>query len=299
MGLWYEVESNNGKHITCRLKGKFKLQDKKITNPVAVGDEVTLIEDPGDPSTMIISEISPRRNYMLRTSPKKKGHSHMIAANIDQAVLMATVAKPKTSLGFIDRFLVTAEAFRIPCVIICNKMDLLVPEEKLALKEKMKEYAELGYSVEFISALQDDDLIKVNSILKNKTSLISGHSGVGKSTLVNKIVPHADQKTAEISDFVNKGTHSTTFAQRFRVFQDTYIIDTPGIKELGIAEIESHELSHYFPELRELLGQCKFNDCTHTHEPGCAIADAYEHGEISPSRYDSYLSMLLGEDNRR
>ncbi len=299
MGLWYEVENDQGKRHTCRLKGKFKLQNKKITNPVAVGDEVTLIDDPGDPSTKIISEILPRKNYMLRTSPKKKGHSHMIAANIDQAVLMATVAKPRTSLGFIDRFLVTAEAFRIPGVIICNKIDLLDEEEQAGLKEKMIEYTDLGYGVEYISALDENDLPKIKKILEAKTSLLSGHSGVGKSTLVNQLVPHANQKTSEISDFVNKGTHSTTFAQRFRVFKDTYIIDTPGIKELGLAEIESDELSHYFPELRKLLGQCKFNNCTHTHEPGCAIQGAYEAGEISQTRYDSYLSMLIGDDNRR
>ena len=299
MGLWYEVENQQGKSFTSRLKGKFKLENKKITNPVAVGDQVIISEDPGDKNSWIISEILPRRNYMLRTSPKKKGHSHMIASNIDQAILMATVARPRTSLGFIDRFLVTAEAFRIPGVIICNKMDLLSKEEQIGLREKMTEYSELGYLVEYISAIDQSDIPKINALLEKKTSLLSGHSGVGKSTLVNKLAPQAQQKTAEISDFVNKGVHSTTFAQRFRVFDDTYIIDTPGIKELGISEIESHELSHYFPELRKYLGQCKFNNCTHTHEPGCAIAGAFEAGEISGTRYDSYLSMLIGEDNRR
>ena len=299
MGLWYEVENQQGKSFTSRLKGKFKLENKKITNPVAVGDQVIISEDPGDKNSWIISEILPRRNYMLRTSPKKKGHSHMIASNIDQAILMATVARPRTSLGFIDRFLVTAEAFRIPGVIICNKMDLLSKEEQIGLREKMTEYSELGYLVEYISAIDQSDIPKINALLEKKTSLLSGHSGVGKSTLVNKLAPQAQQKTAEISDFVNKGVHSTTFAQRFRVFDDTYIIDTPGIKELGISEIESHELSHYFPELRKYLVQCKFNNCTHTHEPGCAIAGAFEAGEISGTRYDSYLSMLIGEDNRR
>ncbi|MEO9967544.1 MAG: ribosome small subunit-dependent GTPase A [Reichenbachiella sp.] len=299
MGLWYLVEGSDGTSYQCRLKGKFKLENKKISNPVAVGDKVDLIDDEGNKDAKIIATIHPRRNYIIRTSPKKKGHGHIIASNIDLAVIVATVATPRTSLGFIDRFLVTAEAFRIPAMVLCNKIDLLSPEELSGLKEKMKEYENLGYQTAFISALDKKDIESFKKRLSNQTTLISGHSGVGKSTLVNNLIPEADQKTSEISEFSEKGIHTTTFAERFRVADDSYIIDTPGIKELGLAEIESHELSHYFPELRELLGQCKFNNCTHTHEPGCAIASAYEEGEISQSRYDSYLSMLLGDDNRR
>lgn len=299
MGLWYLVEGASGASYHCRLKGKFKLENIKISNPVAVGDIVELIEDEGNSEAWIISKILPRENYIIRTSPKKKGHGHIIASNIDLAVIVATVSTPKTSLGFIDRFLVTAEAFRIPAMVLCNKIDLLSDEELVALKAKMKEYEILGYQIEYISALNTDDITRFKKSLANQTTLISGHSGVGKSTIVNQLIPEAEQKTSEISEFSEKGIHTTTFAERFKVAEKSYIIDTPGIKELGLAEIEKEELSHYFPELRELLGQCKFNNCTHTHEPGCAIAAAYERGEISQSRYDSYLSMLLGDDNRR
>lgn len=299
MGLWYLVEGANGSHYQCRLKGKFKLENKKISNPVAVGDKVEMIEDEGNTEARIISKILPRENYIIRTSPKKKGHGHIIASNIDLAVIVATVANPRTSLGFIDRFLVTAEAFRIPAMILCNKIDLLSEEELVGLKEKMKEYEALGYQTGFISALNPKDISNFKKSILKQTTLISGHSGVGKSTIVNQLIPEAEQKTSEISEFSEKGIHTTTFAERFKVADHSYIIDTPGIKELGLAEIEKEELSHYFPELRELLGQCKFNNCTHTHEPGCAIAAAYEQGEISQSRYDSYLSMLLGDDNRR
>ena len=299
MGLWYLVQDESGLVHNCRLKGKFKLQGKKVSNPVAVGDRVTLIDDVSGDHTMIINQILPRDNYIVRTSPKKKGHSHIVASNLDQAIVIATVAEPRTSLGFIDRFLVSAEAYRIPAVIICNKIDLLSDDQLVALKEKMEEYVDLGYTVTYLSALDIDQVNQLKNLLANKTSLISGHSGVGKSTLINQLVPAAEQKTSEISDFVGKGTHTTTFAERFSLDASTHVIDTPGIKELGIAEIESEELSHYFPEFRAYLGQCKFNNCTHTHEPGCVIAHAYEAGEISQTRYDSYLSMLLGDDNRR
>lgn len=299
MGLWYQVETADGQMHSCRLKGKFKLQDKKISNPVAVGDRVELIEDKGDSSAMIIADILPRENYIIRVSPKKKGHSHIIASNLDQAIVVATVGTPRTSLGFVDRFLVTAEAFRIPAVILWNKIDLLDEESLDTLQEKMQEYEALGYECWYISALKEEDVMGLKNKLAGKTSLLTGHSGVGKSTVINQLIPEADQKTSEISDFANKGVHTTTFAERFKVSDLSYIIDTPGIKELGLAEIEKDELSHYFPELRELLGQCKFANCSHTHEPGCAIEEAYQEGRISQSRYDSYLSMLMGDDNRR
>ena len=299
MGLWYEVADEKGKAYNCRLKGKFKLQNNKITNPIAVGDKVSFVLDQVDSEAWIIEDILPRKNYIVRKSPKKKGFGHIIASNLDQAVLIATVSTPKTSFGFIDRFLVTAESFRIPSVILFNKKDLMNEEEVAELRLKIEEYKAIGYEAHSISVLKNDGFDIVKSILEGKTSLLSGHSGVGKSTIINHLVPEAAQTISEISGFSNKGIHTTTFAERFSIDQNTHIIDTPGIKELGLAEIENNELTHYFPELRELFGQCKFHNCSHTHEPGCAIEAAYNEGKISPSRYDSYISMLMDDDNRR
>jgi len=298
-GLWYQVETSIGETFDCRLKGKFKLKTTNITNPIAVGDRVLMMEDAGNAEAKIIYDILPRENYIIRLSPKKKGHSQIIAANIDLAIILATQKSPRTSLGFIDRFLVTAEAFRIPAAIVINKRDLLNSKEIEALSEKLKEYENLHYQTLIISSFEGNDLLKLKQLLYQKTSLLSGHSGVGKSTLINQLIPGIKQKTAEISSFADKGVHTTTFAERFRVADQSFIIDTPGIKELGLAEIEQNELSHYFPELREFLGKCRFNDCSHTHEPGCAMAVAYKQGKISQSRYESYLSMLMSEDNRR
>ncbi len=299
MGLWCQVMDTNNELHDCRLRGKFKLEGKKISNPIAVGDKVRMITDEGNSEAKIIVEIYPRENYIIRKSPKKKGHSHIIAANIDQAILIATLATPRTSFGFIDRFLVTAEAFRIPSIIIFNKTDILSDAALSELETIQQEYKNIGYDGFSMSAFDGNDLNKIRNLLDGKTSLLSGHSGVGKSTIVNGLLPEAAQKVSEISSFANKGVHTTTFAERFSINEHTHIIDTPGIKELGLAEIESDELSHYFPELRELLGKCKFHNCSHTHEPGCAIEEAYKEGLITPTRYDSYISMLAGDDNRR
>jgi len=281
------------------LKGKFKLQDKKITNPIAVGDFVTIQPDNANPESWIIDDIHPRKNYIVRKSPKKKGYSHIIATNMDQAVLIATVATPKTSFGFIDRFLVTAEAFRIPAIIVFNKKDLLDKEEIVELEDKMMEYQVIGYDSYMVSVLENEGMDEFKSILSGKTTLLSGHSGVGKSTIINSLVPEAHQKISEVSESSHKGIHTTTFAERFSIDNTTHVIDTPGIKELGLAEIEKEELAHYFPELRNLFGSCKFHNCSHTHEPGCAIEEAYKTGRISQTRYDSYISMLMSDDNRR
>tara|TARA_R110002096_G_scaffold434837_1_gene658311 strand:- start:372 stop:1295 length:924 start_codon:yes stop_codon:yes gene_type:complete len=299
MGLWYVVADNSGVEYNCRLKGKFKLQDKKITNPIAVGDFVTIQADNANSESWIIDDIHPRKNYIVRKSPKKKGFSHIIATNMDQAVLIATLATPKTSFGFIDRFLVTAEAFRIPAIIVFNKKDLLDKEDIKELEDKMMEYQVIGYDSYMVSVLENEGMDDFKSILFNKTTLLSGHSGVGKSTIINSLVPEAHQKISEISDSSNKGIHTTTFAERFSIDNTTHVIDTPGIKELGLAEIEKEELAHYFPELRNLFGSCKFHNCSHTHEPGCAIEEAYKTGRISQTRYDSYISMLMSDDNRR
>src|SRR5690606_35986339 len=206
---------------------------------------------------------------------------------------------PKTSLGFIDRFLVSAEAYRIPALVVFNKSDLYTTEILEYYEELKVLYNNLGYRTALISAIQEDGLAEIHTLIEGKTSLLTGHSGVGKSTLLNKIVPDGVQKVAEVSDFAQKGTHTTTFAEMFVVNKDTYLIDTPGIKEWGLIDIEEEELSHFFPELRELMGRCKFYNCTHTHEPGCAIMEAFNSGAVAASRYESYLSMLEGDDNRR
>ncbi|XOV93290.1 MAG: ribosome small subunit-dependent GTPase A [Bacteroidota bacterium] len=295
-GSWYRVKTEKGM-LDARLLGKFKLEDKKITNPIAVGDEVQLEPNPGGADEWLIKEILPRKNYIIRKSPRKKAHNHLIATNVDQAVMVATLKMPRTSFGFIDRFLVTLEAFRIPGVIFFNKTDLLDDNEKEQLIDIMTRYDSIGYKCAFGSVLRNQ-LGDIKELLKGKISLFSGHSGSGKSSLINILIPHADQKISEISNFANKGVHTTTFAEMF-FNKDLTIIDTPGIKELGLSEIEPEELGHYFPEFRKLLGQCKFNNCLHVEEPGCAVKDALDAGEIHYERYISYLSMLEDEDNRR
>lgn len=294
-GSWYEVKLSDGEIVRARLRGKFKLVDKKITNPLAVGDLVTLVNINDD---FVIDGITDRSNYVIRLSPKKKGHSHLIAANIDQAILMASLKMPKTSLGFVDRFLVSLEAFRIPGILIINKTDLCDEEELRGLDATKELYQGLGYKTILIS-VENDEISEIGDLLKNKKTLLSGHSGTGKSSLINKLVPGFHQEIGAISNFAEKGIHTTTFAEMFTIDEHSMVIDTPGIKELGLAEIESEELSHYFPEMRSLLGTCKFHDCTHTHEPGCAVRNAYEDGSIHASRYKSYLSILEGDDNRR
>ena len=294
-GSWYLVRLQDGKEVKARLLGRFKLENKKISNPIAVGDKVELLPEA---ENFIIEVITPRKNYIVRKSPKKKHFAHMIAANVDQAVLIASQKRPRTSLGFIDRFLVTLEAFRIPGYLLINKSDLYSKEEQVALRGIMELYESIGYQTmmtSFIEGLPD----RVGDWLQAKTTLLSGHSGAGKSTLINLLQPNAHQQIGEISDFANKGVHTTTFAEMFSLDADTYVIDTPGIKELGLAEITAEELSHYFPEMRNLMGQCKFNNCRHVDEPSCAVQEAVQSGDIALSRFESYLSMMQEDDNRR
>ena len=296
-GSWYRVRTTNGEEVNARLRGKFKLDNKKITNPIAVGDEVVMESQQDE---WVINEIEERKNYIIRKSPKKKHFDHLIAANVDQALMIATLKEPRTSLGFIDRFLVTLEAYRIPGVIVFNKVDLLDAEgleeaDYLSFIYEKK----VGYpciKTSFIGGKVPEEL---SALLRGKRTLLSGHSGSGKSTLINLLLPEISQKTSEISSFSEKGTHTTTFADMFFLDSETAIIDTPGIKELGLSEIEGGELGHYFPEIREVMNDCRFHNCQHVNEPGCAVKKALEEGGITQERYYSYLSMLESDDNRR
>jgi ribosome biogenesis GTPase len=295
-GSFYDVLSEDGKKYNCRVRGKIRLEGIKETNPIAVGDHVTfeLIHDFGS-----ITEILPRKNHILRQSVKKTGHAHVLAANVDQVMVVVTQAFPRTSLGFIDRFLVSAESFRIPQIIVFNKKDLLDDDGIKIQDSLIKLYSSIGVSCVAASALEDEQQA-VKDLLQNKITLIAGHSGVGKSTLINKLSPDIDQKTGEISGFSEKGTHTTTYAEMFDLNDKTYIIDTPGIKEWGLVDMNQQEVSDYFPEMRELRDQCKFGSrCIHLNEPKCAIKDAVESHQIALSRYESYVSIVLGEDNRK
>ncbi len=296
-GSWYTVEDSRLKRYECRLKGKFRIKGLRTTNPVAVGDKVDFDEEPGQP-TAVITKVHERFNYILRKAINLSHEVQILAANIDQAVLLVTLAQPRTSLGFIDRYLVSAEAFHVPVILLFNKFDLYSEEHFEDVREVEAIYKKLKYKVLEISVLAGTGLEQLDEQLKDKTSLISGHSGVGKSTLINALVPGLLLKTSEISDSTDQGTHTTTFAEMFSLPAGGDIIDTPGIRELGIIGIEKAELSHYFPEMKALLPKCRFHNCHHIHEPGCAIIEAVENGEIEASRYDSYTSIYLNQDTR-
>jgi ribosome biogenesis GTPase / thiamine phosphate phosphatase len=298
-GSWYEVQSTEYEMYKCRLKGKFKIQGMKTNNPIAVGDRVVFDTVGEEEGCGIISEIEPRHNYIIRKSVHKTAHGHILAANIDQVVLIATFSFPRTSLGFIDRFLVTAESFRIPVKLIFNKSDLLKESDKITVDELFKLYNGLGYQCSYTSAVDGTGIEEFRELLREKVSLIAGHSGVGKSTLMNAIAPDLNLSTTEVSTFANKGVHTTTFATMFQLEGNSYIIDSPGIKELGLIDVEKEEISHFFPEMRELFNQCKYHNCMHENEPKCAVIEAVMEGKIAESRYKSYLSMLDGDDNRR
>jgi ribosome biogenesis GTPase / thiamine phosphate phosphatase len=296
-GSWYRVLDDSGKEWECRIRGKFKIEGLRSTNPLAVGDRVTFKPEP-DQDTGIINEIHERKNHIIRKSTNLSRKSQVIAANLDQALLIATLHLPRTSTGFIDRFLVNCEAYSVPACIIFNKIDFYEKEEMEILEQLIGVYSSLGYRCLKVSALKGDGLDEFADLLKNKTSLLSGHSGVGKSTLVNAIEPGLNLKTSQISLVHLKGKHTTTFAEMFRLSSGGFIIDTPGIKEFGLIDFAEWELCHYFPEMRELFNNCKFDNCTHVHEPGCAVKEKVESGEISASRYHNYLNILSGEDSR-
>ena len=296
-GSWYEVLTDQGKSINCRIKGKFRTLDIKTTNPIAVGDRVQIDPEP-DQETGLITTLHPRKNYIIRKSVNLSKQAQIIAANLDQAFLIVTLASPRTSMGFIDRFLVTAEAYEIPAKLIFNKLDLFNEEGLEIIEEYQSIYENAGYPCYSVSALKETNLDQIRELLKDKVALVSGHSGVGKSTLINALLPGKELKTGQISDWSDKGKHTTTFAEMFQLPFGGYLIDTPGIRELGVFDIEKQDLGRLFPEIRKLMGNCRFHNCRHINEPGCAVLDALDNEELESSRYDSYLSIYHDNETR-
>ena len=296
-GSWYTVKTDDGQLIESKIKGNFRLKGIRSTNPVAVGDHVEIITN--QEGTAFISAIEDRRNYIIRKSPNLSKQSHILAANIDQALLVVTVNYPQTSTTFIDRFLASAEAYSVPVVLVFNKHDLLSEEELHYEKMMCTLYETVGYKCVEISAETGEGVEQLFPILKDKISLLSGNSGVGKSTLINRLIPHASQRTAEISDAHNTGMHTTTFSEMIELPEGGYLIDTPGIKGFGTFDIEKEELTSYFKEIFHFSKDCRFSNCTHTHEPGCAVIKAVEDHFIAASRYQSYLSMLEDKDENK
>lgn len=293
-GSWYSVLQPNGSIVECGIKGKFRIQGIKTTNPIAVGDKVEYeLETNGQG---VIYRIEERKNYIIRKSINLSKQSHILASNIDQALLIVTLAYPRTSNGFVDRFLITAEAYHIPTTIVFNKVDLFENDLELMadLDAFIAVYEKIGYTCYKVSALDSLSVQLLRDITKNKTTLVAGHSGVGKSTLVNAMDANLTLKVGEISEAHSKGKHTTTFAEMHALQYGGFIIDTPGIKELGIVDMEKEEIRDYFPEMRALKGNCKFNNCIHINEPKCAVIEAVENGIIAKSRYNSYLSVISG-----
>lgn len=296
-GSWYQVKSDTGEFYKCRMKGKFRIQNIKSTNPIAVGDKVEFdIEKKGDEETGVIKMIFERDNFIVRKSVNLSKQTHIIASNIDQVFLLITINNPPTFSAFIDRFLVSARAYSIEVILIFNKIDSYALEERAEILYLKDIYEKIGYQCEEVSATQNKNVSKIKELMLGKTSMFVGHSGVGKTTLVNTIEPTLDLKTKEISDQHSQGKHTTTFAEMFDLSFDARIIDTPGIKGFGVVDIDKHELGDYFPEFFELKQDCKFNNCIHVKEPKCAVKEALEAEEVSWSRYRSYLQILEGEE---
>lgn len=290
-GSWYTIQSESGKLMDCKLKGKFRMEGIRTTNPVAVGDLVD-VELQTDSETGVIVRIHERKNYIVRKATKLSSASHIIAANIDQVVVVASIVRPRTSTGFIDRVLTTAEAYHIPSVIVFNKFDLYAADEINRLNYFKDVYSDIGYQVLITSVPQEKNLDNFKAVLKDKISLITGHSGVGKSAMINTVDPNLNLKIGSISDYHEKGKHTTTFAEMISLGFGGFIVDTPGIKEFGLVEFDKAELGQRFPEFRVRMHDCKFNDCLHIDEPGCAILDDLESGKISLFRYENYLNMM-------
>ena len=291
-GSWYIVQDENGKAFNARIKGKFKIDSITSTNPVAVGDIVLAEMENELENTVTITDIATRKNYITRSSPHNRHQHHIIASNLDQSLLFATLKEPKTSLGFIDRFLITSEAYHVSSILVFNKSDLYKEKELLRYNEIKEIYEAIGYKVLLMSIEKNIGVEEVKNLLKDKTTLLSGHSGVGKSSFINIIFPDLRLKTQDVSGWSGKGLHTTTFAEMFNLSFGGRLIDTPGIRELGLVDIPKHELSHYFPEMRALINQCHFNNCMHINEPDCAVKDAVNLGRVHPDRYYSYLNIL-------
>ncbi len=295
-GSWYIVRLENGILIECRIRGRFRIEGIRTTNPVAVGDVVGVEENN---EGWVITVIEPRKNYIIRKATNLSKESHIIASNVDQALLVVTVNHPVTSTVFIDRFLAGSEAYNIPAILVFNKIDLYGEEDKVMLGGLMAIYRKIGYSCFGVSALTGENIEKIRILLKDKITVLSGLSGVGKSSLINRIEPALELKTAMISDAHDSGKHTTTFAEMFPLSEGGSIIDTPGIRSFGTVNMKKEEISHFFPEIFMKSSDCRFYNCTHTHEPGCAVLEAIEKNEISESRYISYLSMLEGSGKYR
>ena len=308
-GSWYTVLTDDGSTVDCKIKGNFRIKGIRSTNPVAVGDRVTITSpSTGGQEGVWITEIEDRRNYIIRKSINLSKQSHILAANVDQALLVVTVVKPETSTTFIDRFLASAEAYRIPVILVFNKTDLLSEEELHYQQMMINLYETIGYECRAISALDGDGVEALREKLEGKITLLSGNSGVGKSTLINRLVPHANQRVADISEAHQTGMHTTTFSEMIPLNSqlstlnsqlNSWLIDTPGIKGFGTFDMEKEELTSYFKEIFEFSKQCRFSDCTHTHEPGCAVRRALDDHYIAESRYQSYLSMLEDKDENK
>ena len=296
-GSWYVVKSEHGQIFNARIKGKFKIDDITSTNPLAVGDHVEIeMENEGEGS-VVINKIFDRKNYITRQSPHNKNQHHIIASNLDQSLLFATLREPKTSQGFIDRFLVTCEAYHIPAIIVFNKADLHRKKEDEKFDELKSIYEAIGYKVMAVSIEKNTGVEEVKDLLKDKVTLLSGHSGVGKSSFINIVFPELRLKTQDVSGWSGKGLHTTTFAEMFdlppgSIRDGGKVIDTPGLREFALMDISKQELSHYFPEMRALINDCQFNNCMHINEPGCAVKEVVNSGGIATARYVSYLNIL-------
>jgi ribosome biogenesis GTPase len=303
-GSWYTIKTSDGNLIECRIKGNFRLKGIRSTNPIAVGDHVELTESNEDSNSEgavigLITNIIERKNYIIRKSPNLSKESHIIAANIDQAFLIVTIKHPVTTTTFIDRFLVSAEAYRIPCRIVFNKIDLYNEDQTELMNSLINVYEAVGYQCLKISAKRNIGIEELKMMLKDKTNVFSGHSGVGKSTIINSIQPGTMLKTGIISDAHHSGKHTTTYSEMIDLDFGGFIIDTPGIKGFGLLEMVKEEISHYFPEMFRLLNNCQYYNCTHTHEPECAVKKAVAEGQIAESRYDTYVGLLNNEDKYR